>query len=711
MAKSLVIVESPAKAKTIKNYLGKDFSVEASSGHLIDLPKSELGVDIENDFQPQYEVIKNKKKYLTKLEKAAKNADSVYLASDPDREGEAIAWHIADRLGIKDKSYRILIHEITEKAIKESINSPTTLSADKFDAQQARRVLDRLVGYQVSPLLWKKVRRGLSAGRVQSVALRLVVEREREIEKFVTKEYWTIEGDFLAEKNGDQTPFSANLIRFGGSKVEIDNEQQAQNIVNQIKNNDYRVSSVDKKERIRRPQPPFITSTLQQEASRKLRFPVKKTMAIAQKLYEGIELGAEGPMGLITYMRTDSVRISEEALAESRKYIMDKYGNKYLPEKPNLYKVKKSAQDAHEAIRPTTFDFSPDKIKAYLAGDEFELYKLVWQRFLASQMTPIIYDQTSIEIKSEKAAFRTTGSVIKFEGFSKVYIEGKEEDEQSTEDDEKKLPELSKDQDLSLKDLKMEQHFTQPPLRFSESSLVKELEEKGIGRPSTYSSIISTIQDREYVKREKRKLKPTVLGKSVNDMLIDGFPEILDVKFTADMEDKLDKVEEGNINWVELLKDFYKGFSERLLQADGKMRSLRRDGVPAGIDCDECGSAMIIKWGKRGEFLSCSKYPECKNAKPFHYDEDGNIKVIEKVQPELRNDIFCDKCGKPMVVRQSRYGKFFGCSGYPSCKNIKRMQTEKPSEEKEHEEDSSENENSKNKRKVITISDINKEVA
>jgi len=706
MAKSLVIVESPAKAKTIKNYLGKDFSVEASSGHLIDLPKNKLGVDIENDFKPQYEVIKNKKKYLAKLEKAAKNADKVYLASDPDREGEAIAWHIADQLGIKDKSYRILIHEITEKAIKESINSPTTLSEDKFDAQQARRVLDRLVGYQVSPLLWKKVRRGLSAGRVQSVALRIVVEREREIEKFITKEYWSIEGDFLPINSGDQNPFSANLIRFDSNKVEIGSEQEAANIVNQIKNNDYHVSSVDKKERTRKAQPPFITSTLQQEASRKLRFSVKKTMAIAQKLYEGIELGAVGPMGLITYMRTDSVRISDQALSESRKYIMDKYGNKYLPEKPSLYKVKKSAQDAHEAIRPTSFDFSPDKIKAHLAGDEFELYKLVWQRFLASQMTPIIYDQTSIEIKSEKAAFRTTGSIIKFEGFSKVYIEGKEEDEQNGEDDEKKLPKLSKDQGLSLKDLKMEQHFTQPPPRFSESSLVRELEEKGIGRPSTYSSIISTIQDREYVKRENRKLKPTVLGKSVNDMLIDGFPEILDVKFTADMEDKLDKVEQGSINWVELLKDFYKVFSQRLLQAEDKMRSLRRDGVPAGIDCNECGAPMIIKWGKRGEFLSCSKYPECKNAKPFNYDEDGNIKVVEKVQPEL-SDINCDKCGKPMVIRQSRYGKFYGCSGYPGCKNIKRMNKEKPSKEKEPEDDSSDSDNTKNKRKVITISDIN----
>ncbi len=564
-------------------------------------------------------------------------------------------------------------------------------------------MLDRLVGYQVSPLLWKKVRRGLSAGRVQSVALRLVVEREREIEKFVTKEYWSIEGDFLAPANGSTGLFSANLVRFEGDKIEIGTEEQAQSIVDQIKNNDYKVSSIERKERTKKAQPPFITSTLQQEASRKLRYPVKKTMAIAQKLYEGIELGAEGPMGLITYMRTDSVRSSDQALAESRSLIKDKYGDKYMPEKPNQYKVKKSAQDAHEAIRPTSFDYSPEKVKTHLADDEFDLYKLIWQRFLASQMTPIIYDQTTIEIASDKAVFRTTGSVIKFEGFSKVYTEGREEEEQSDEDEDKKLPDLKKDQDLNLKDLKMEQHFTQPPPRFSESSLVKELEEKGIGRPSTYSSIISTIQDREYVKREKRKLKPTVLGKSVNDMLIDGFPEILDVKFTADMEDKLDKVEEGDINWVELMKNFYKGFSERLSVADEKMRSLRRDGVPAGIDCNECGAPMIIKWGKRGEFLSCSKYPECKNAKPFHYDEDGNVKVVERVEPEV-SDIECDKCGKPMVIRQSRYGKFYGCSGYPECKNIKRMQKEKPKEEKEPEDDSSENSKSKNKRKVITVS-------
>ncbi len=492
-------------------------------------------------------------------------------------------------------------------------------------------------------------------------------------------------------------------MRFEGDKVEIENEQQAQSIADKIKNNDYKVSSIDKKERTRKAQPPFITSTLQQEASRKLRFPVKKTMAVAQKLYEGMELGSEGPMGLITYMRTDSVRISDEALAESRRFIQDKFGSRYVPQKPNVYKLKKSAQDAHEAIRPTSFEYDPEKVRPYLQDDEFELYKLIWQRFIASQMPPIVYDQTTIDIASETAVFRTTGSVVKFDGFSKVYIEGMEEEEQGEGDEDKRLPDLKKDQILNLRDLKMEQHFTQPPPRFSESSLVKELEEKGIGRPSTYSNIISTIIDREYVVREKRKLKPTVLGKSVNDMLIDGFPEILDVKFTAEMEDKLDKVEEGDVNWVELMKSFYKGFSERLSAADENMKSLRREGVPAGIDCNVCGAPMIIKWGKRGEFLSCSTYPQCKNAKPFHYDEDGNIKVVEKTEPEISN-IECDKCGKPMVIRQSRYGKFYGCSGYPSCKNIKRIQKDKPSEQMQPEDDSSEDSSTKNKRKVITVS-------
>jgi len=673
MSKSLVIVESPAKAKTIKKYLGKDFSVEASSGHLIDLPNNKLGVNIEKNFKPEYVVIKNKKKFLDQLEKASKKADNIYLASDPDREGEAIAWHIVDRLKIKDKAYRVLIYEITEKAVLEAIRNPSRLSRDMFEAQQARRILDRLVGYQVSPLLWKKVRRGLSAGRVQSVALRLVVEREREVENFKPDEYWTIEAE-LKQLLDDAISFVAVLSKYDGEKVDIKTEEAANRAVEGLRNETYNVISVEKKERSRSAPPPFITSTLQQEASRKLRFPVKKTMTIAQKLYEGVELGDEGPAGLITYMRTDSVRVSEHAINEARGYIGEAYGADFLPEGPNIFKVKKSAQDAHEAIRPTSVIKSPDSVKIYLSEDEFELYKLIWQRFISCQMNPALYDQTTVEIEAGKGLFRATGSVIKFPGFTIVYMEGKEEEEEAKEkEEEKRLPDLSEGEDLKLIALEGKQHFTQPPPRFTESALVKELEERGIGRPSTYATILSTIQDREYVIKEKNRLKPTLLGCAITDLLIDGFPEVMDVQFTAEMEEKLDEVEEGSVNWVELLNGFYKGFGKRLEQAEVSMRSLRREGMPTELDCEQCGAQMIIKWGKRGEFLSCSKYPECKNAKQFEYGEDGEIRIKEKKEPEIRHDILCDLCGKPMVVRKSRYGKFLGCTSYPECKGIKRL--------------------------------------
>ena len=675
MAKSLVIVESPAKAKTIKKYLGKSFLVEASSGHLVDLPSSKLGVDIENDFNPQYVVIKGKSKYLNQLKKAAKDADKVYLASDPDREGEAIAWHIADKLNIRGKSHRVLIHEITEKAVRESIAHPTTLSQDRFEAQQARRILDRLVGYQVSPILWRKVKKGLSAGRVQSVALRLVVDREREIEAFKTEEYWTIEADLKRVKDTKDSSFTAVLSMYDGKKIAISDETQANSIVDSVRNEKFIVKSVERKERKKNALPPFITSTLQQEASRKLRFSVKKTMMLAQKLYEGIDLGEEGPVGLITYMRTDSVRISGDALNEAREIIKRTYGGEYLPEKPNTFKVKKSAQDAHEAIRPTYVGKLPDSVKRHLSDDEFQLYKLIWQRFVASQMNPIVYDQTAVEIIAGRGTFRVTGSVVKFPGFSAVYLEGMEEEEEEKEKDEmKKLPELAKGDELDLLGVNGIQHFTQPPPRFTESSLVKELEEKGVGRPSTYASILSTIIDREYVSKEKSKLKPTLLGCSVNDLLVQGFPEIMDVKFTADMEEKLDNVEEGNVNWVELLKGFYQGFSSRLDKAQDTMKSLKRDGIPTDIACDICGSPMIIKWGRNGEFLSCSRYPECKNAKAFEYDPEGVIKVVEKVPPVIREDIKCDKCSSPMVIKQSRRGEFLACTRYPECKNAKNFE-------------------------------------
>lgn len=674
MAKSLVIVESPSKAKTIKKYLGKDFSVEASSGHLIDLPTSKLGVDIEDSFKPQYKVIKGKNKYLKQLEKAAKKAEKVYLASDPDREGEAIAWHITDKLDLWDKAERILFYEITENAVKKSIDNPMKLSKDRFEAQQARRILDRIVGYKVSPILWKKVRRGLSAGRVQSVALRIIVQREREIEAFKPEEYWTLESYLKRKDDNEDNSFIANLHRFDGEKPEVGNEEQVNKILDAISGKEYQVKSVIRKERKRNALAPFITSTMQQEASRKLRFSVKKTMVIAQKLYEGIELGDEGPVGLITYMRTDSTRVSENALGEVREYITNKYGNDYLPEKPNTFKVKKSAQDAHEAIRPTFASKEPEEIKQYLKEDEYKLYTLIWKRFVSSQMTPAIYDQTAVDIEAGKAVFRANGSIIKFPGFTTLYIESKEEDEKEKDSDVlKQLPEINEKDILDLLKLDPKQHFTQPPPRFTESSLVKELEENGIGRPSTYAAILSTIQTREYVTKEKNRLRPTLLGSSVNDLLIEGFPEIMNIEFTAAMEDKLDKVEDGDVNWVDLLSGFYGDFSKRLEEAEETLKSLKREGVPTDIECSECGAPMIVKWGRRGEFLSCSKYPDCKNAKPFIYDEDGKIKIKEKVAPEIREDVVCENCGKPMAVRQSRYGKFLGCTGYPECKTIKRM--------------------------------------
>lgn len=667
MSKSLIIVESPAKAKTIKKYLGNDFDVEASSGHLIDLPTSKLGVDIDNDFNPEYVVIKGKSKYLDKLKKAAKKAENVYLASDPDREGEAIAWHIANKLDIWDKSHRVLFHEITKNAVKTSLENPMDLSQDRFEAQQARRVLDRLVGYQVSPLLWRKVRKGLSAGRVQSVALRIVVEREREIEAFKPREYWSIESELKRAQDEQGDSFVAALVRFDGEKAEISNEEQSNHILDSVRSEEFVITSVKRKDKKRNALPPFITSTLQQEASRKIRFGTKKTMSVAQKLYEGIELGSEGPVGLITYMRTDSVRISNEALDEARTYIKENYGADYLPGKPNTFKVKKAAQDAHEAIRPTYVNKVPDTIKEFLSDDEYKLYKLIWQRFVASQMNPVIYDQTTLEATAGKGVFRATGSIIKFPGFSAVYLEGKEEEEEAKEKDEmRKLPDVSEGDKLDLLNLEGKQHFTQPPPRFSESSLVKELEEKGIGRPSTYATIISTIQDREYVVREKNRLLPTVLGRTVSDLLIQGFPEIMDVKFTADMEGRLDDVEDGNINWVELLKGFYDGFADRLDNAQESMK-----GVETNITCDSCSAPMIIKWGRNGEFLSCSKYPECKNAKAFEYDSEGKIVIVERAAPVLREDLPCDKCSAPMVIKQSRRGEFLACSRYPDCKNAK----------------------------------------
>ncbi len=676
MAKSLVIVESPSKARTIKKYLGRDFRVEASSGHLVDLPSSSLGVDIQNDFKPKYTVIKGKTKYLENLKKASRDAEKVYLASDPDREGEAIAWHIANRLNLWDKVHRVLIHEITEAGIRDSMSRPLEIDKDRFESQQARRILDRIVGYQVSPVLWKKVRKGLSAGRVQSVALRFVVDREREIQNFKPREYWTLDALVKRTADPDVDAFTASLHMFLGKKAKIENAQQSEEIVSAISGKDFVVGSIEKKERKRRPLPPFITSTLQQDSSKKNRFSVKKTMSVAQGLYEGVELGSEGPVGLITYMRTDSVRASDNAVAEARSFISQNYGGTYIPKRPNVFKVKKSAQDAHECIRPTFPSRHPDELRQFLTEDQYKLYSLIWKRFIASQMTPAVYDQTRVDITAGEAVFRATGNVMKFPGFTAAYEEATEKEENngadknSKKDENKRLPELSEKDVLSLLKLDPKQHFTQPPPRYSESSLVKELEEKGIGRPSTYASILSTIQDRGYAERQKGRFVPTSLGFSVNDFLVEGFPGIMDEEFTARMESDLDRVEEGEVHWVELLRGFYDGFSKSVIRAEEEIEG-RKVEIPTDIECDKCEASMVIREGRYGQFLSCPRYPECKNAKNFTRGEDGEIIVGKKTDPEICDDIECDKCGAPMVIKEGRYGQFLSCSKYPDCKNPK----------------------------------------
>lgn len=681
MAKSLVIVESPSKARTIKKYLGRDFRVEASSGHLIDLPSSKLGVDIQNDFKPNYTVIKGKTKYLENLKKASRDAEKVYLASDPDREGEAIAWHIANRLDLWDKVQRVLIHEITEAGVRDSMSRPLEINRDRFESQQARRILDRIVGYKVSPVLWKKVKKGLSAGRVQSVALRFVVEREREIENFKPREYWTL--DALVKKNAalDSEAFTASLHMFRGKKAKIENAQQSEEIVSAISGKDLVVESIEKKERKRRPSPPFITSTLQQDSSKKNRFSVKKTMSVAQGLYEGVELGSKGPVGLITYMRTDSVRASDNAVAEARGFISENYGSSYVPKRPNTFKVKKSAQDAHECIRPTFPSRKPEELKPFLTEDQYKLYSLIWKRFIASQMTPAVYDQTRADITAGEAVFRATGNVMKFPGFTAAYEEAAEKEENAKtdtslrKDEDKELPELHKEEVLSLLKLDPKQHFTQPPPRYSESSLVKELEEKGIGRPSTYASILSTIQDRGYAERQKGRFVPTALGCSVNDFLMEGFPGIMNEEFTAQMESDLDRVEEGEIHWVDLLRGFYEGFSKSVTRAEEELEG-RKVEIPTNIECDKCGASMVIREGRYGQFLSCSEYPDCKSAKDFTRGEDGEIIVGKKTDPEICDEVECDKCGAPMVIKEGRYGQFLSCSKYPDCKNPKEFTRE-----------------------------------
>jgi len=684
-AKNLVIVESPAKAKTLEKYLGRDFQVKASVGHVVDLPKSKLGVDVKKDFAPDFTVIQAKKKVIDDLKKAAKGKENIYLASDPDREGEAIAWHIAGQVAKNHKRvHRVLINEITKKAVQDAIAKPLELDRNKFDAQIARRVLDRLVGYKISPLLWNKVRRGLSAGRVQSVAVRLVCERETDIRAFEPVEYWSL----TALLEGRLPPsFKAKLVRWKEQKLDnkkfrLENDATVQGIIQSLDGAAWVIDEVEKKERRRYPAPPFVTSKLQQEAARKLGFQPRRTMQLAQHLYEGVELGKEGSVGLITYMRTDSTRVSNDALAAVRQHIQTQYGKNYLPGKPNTFRSKKGAQDAHEAIRPTSLEYGPERVRRYLRRDMFQLYSLIWDRFVASQMVPALYDQTAFAIPVKEALFRATGQQVKFDGFMKVYIEGRDEraaqangedEEDEAQDTDGMLPDLQKGDALNLLSLDPRQHFTQPPPRYTQASLIKELDEKGIGRPSTYAAIISNILDREYVSQnESRQLLPTDLGFLVTDLLVESFPDILNVEFTASMEDELDKIEIGKEKWTKAMKRFYTPFERDLKKAEKEMRDVKRQEVPTDIECDKCGAKMVIKWGRNGEFLACPQYPECKNTKNFKRSDTGEIEIVAE---EEVNET-CEECGRPMLLRWGKFGKFLGCSGYPECKNIQPL--EKP---------------------------------
>jgi len=690
LSKGLVIVESPAKAKTIQKYLGKGYTVEASLGHVKDLPKSTLGVDINKEFETDYIVIPGKEKVVAKLKKLALAADTIYLAPDPDREGEAIAAHLAEELGDGAKGKkkkrkddeggerirRVTFNEITQRAVREAFEHPRDIDRNLVDAQQARRVLDRLVGYQVSPLLWDKVRRGLSAGRVQTVALRLIVEREREIKAFDKKEYWTIDAHLAGPK---PPAFDARFLGKGEEKIEIPNTEEAEKLRAALQNADWVVRTVERKERRRNAAPPFTTSKLQQDSSRKLRFSVKRTMMIAQRLYEGVELGEEGLVGLITYMRTDSTRVSNDAISEVREYIGKEYGPAYLPEQPNTYKEKKEAQAAHEAIRPTSAMRHPDQVKQYLKEDEFKVYKLIWQRFVASQIMPAVFDQTTVDIDAKSGAdtfwFRVTGSVMKFDGFLKVYEESKEGKDEEDEELKHKLPALEAGQKLTLRELKPEQHFTEPPPRYNEASLVKELEERGIGRPSTYSAILSTIQERQYVQKLGGKFIPTEIGLVVTDLLVENFRDIFDVQYTARLEEELDEIEEGKEKWTDALAEFYKRFAKDLKYAEKHMENIKRMEKPTDEKCERCGSPLVIKWGKHGSFYACSTYDkEDPNTCTFTKENPINLPDLDSADvQETTQEEYCENCGRVMVLKRGRFGQFMACTGYPDCKTTRRL--------------------------------------
>jgi DNA topoisomerase-1 len=683
---SLVIVESPAKAKTIKKYLGRSYDVRASVGHVKDLPKSKMGVDIEKGFRPEYDIIKGKAKVLSEIKRAARDASRVFLATDPDREGEAIAWHISEELGAEggdDRVRRVLFNEITKNAIQKAIEHPIDLDRRKFDSQQARRILDRLVGYQISPILWKKVRRGLSAGRVQSVAVRLVVEREREIEAFKPEEYWTLDADLAARLPPE---FTAKLAKVDGKKADLKEEGTTRRLAAEVEKARFVVETVDRKERRRNPPPPFTTAKLQQEAANRLGFTAKKTMTLAQRLYEGVELGDE-TVGLITYMRTDSVRLSTEAVDAARAHVAERYGKDHLPEAPNVFKTKaKAAQEAHEAIRPTDLAWDPARVLPFFEQmgerDMYRLYELIWNRFVACQMVPAVYDQTAADISAGPATFRANGSILKFPGYLAVYGAKPPEDEAGAEEEkkdegangearneERQLPPLEPGEELRLVKLHPEQHFTQPPPRYNESSLVKEMEQRGIGRPSTYAAILETIQEKTYVEKVEKSFKPTHLGVLVTDELVRAFPREMDVAFTAGMEERLDEIEDGNARWQSVLSEFYETFKEDLAKADEQMRNVKAQAIETDLVCEKCGERkMVIKWGRNGEFLACPGYPECRNTMNFRR-EDG--KIVPEKEEEVPVEDKCPECGAAMVLKRGRFGRFLACTRYPECKGTK----------------------------------------
>ena len=665
---SLVVVESPTKVKTIQKYLDRGYVVKASLGHLKDLPKSKLGIDLKRgNFVPQYVPVRAKAKTLEDLKKAGKKAKALYVATDPDREGEAIGWHIAQELKIPpDRVYRVLFNEITEKAVKAAFKNPGRIDQKRVDAQQARRVLDRLVGYKISPLLWQKIRRGLSAGRVQSVAVRLICEREQEIRAFVAKEYWSLQAHLAAAVPPE---FVATLREKAGEKIVPSTEAETQSIVAELETLAFVVKAVERGERRRNPSPPFITSTLQQDAGRKLRFSASKTMMVAQQLYEGVEIDNGGPVGLITYMRTDSPRVAAEAQAEARDVIAARYGAETLPDRPPFYRARKSAQEAHEAIRPTLLDHPPERLARHLSRDQLALYRLVWERFLASQMRPALYDTLTVDVTAGPYLFRALGSQLRAPGFMAVYIEAPDESAapvapEDVESEVSGMPPLEAGQRLGLVRLEPKQHFTQPPPRYTEASLVKELEEKGIGRPSTYAQILTTIQKREYVQKDRGALAPTDLGETVNTLLVKAFPDIFEVAFTAQMEESLDEIEEGDRKWVDTVREFYKPLEADLKQAGIEMEDFKA-GKPTDETCPKCGEGHLLeKWGRFGRFFACERYPDCKYTR--------NPGDSAQAEPEQAG-VTCDKCGRPMVYKQSRFGRFIGCSGYPECKNIKKI--------------------------------------